>query len=121
MPLPERQIATRCLGHTSKVLSVAFRPDGARLVTTSADGTVRQWDPETGDEVEPAFDHRGGEVLSAAYSPDGEWVALGGRGPHRPPLAGDGTTGDRHGTQRPHGARERGGVYTGRSAASLRE
>ena len=61
-----------------KVLSVAFRPDGRRLVTTSADGTVRQWDSATGREVESPYDRHIGEVVTAAYSPDGLWIASGG-------------------------------------------
>ncbi len=81
------KIAT-CRGHTSKLLSVAFRPDGARIVTTSADGAVRQWDaplalpagspPVMAREVEPPFDHHAAEVLVAVYSPDGESIASGG-------------------------------------------
>jgi WD40 repeat protein len=57
---------------------VAFRPDGKRLVTTSADGSVRQWNPETEDEVEPPYTQHSGEVATAAYSPDGRWIASGG-------------------------------------------
>ncbi len=67
-----------CRGHTSKVLSVAFSPDGARLVTASSDGTVRQWDAATGREVEPPYDRHSGEVVAAVYSPDGQWVASAG-------------------------------------------
>ena len=37
-----------CRGHTSKVVSAAFSPDGSRLVTASSDRTVRQWDARTG-------------------------------------------------------------------------
>ena len=69
---------SECRGHTLKVLSVAFRPDGRRLVTTSADGTVRQWDPATGRQVEWPYQRHTGEVVTAAYSPDGLWVASGG-------------------------------------------
>ena len=53
-------------------------PGWLRLVTTSADGTVRQWDATTGREVEPPYVRHTGEVLTAAYSPDGIWVASGG-------------------------------------------
>jgi WD40 repeat protein len=67
-----------CKGHTSKVLGAAFSPDGSRLVTASADGTVRQWNATTGLEVEPPYDRHSGDVLSAVYSPDGEWVASAG-------------------------------------------
>ena len=71
-------MTAQCRGHTRKVLSVAFRPDGRRLVTTSADGTVRQWDSATGREVESPYDRHIGEVVTAAYSPDGLWIASGG-------------------------------------------
>jgi WD40 repeat protein len=67
-----------CRGHTSKILGAAFSPDGARLATTSFDGTVRQWDAGTGGEVEPPYDRHAGEVSTAVYSPDGQWVASAG-------------------------------------------
>jgi WD40 repeat protein len=67
-----------CRGHTSKVLSTAFRPDGTRLVTAAADGTVRQWDAATGQEVEPPYDRHTAEVFTAVYNPDGQWVASAG-------------------------------------------
>ena len=47
-------------------------------MTTSADGTVRQWDSSTGREVESPYDRHIGEVLTAEYSPDGLWIASGG-------------------------------------------
>jgi WD40 repeat protein len=57
---------------------VAFRPDGQRLLTTSADGTVRQWDPVKGREALPPYERHTGEVITAAYSPDGAWIVSGG-------------------------------------------
>ncbi|MGH3567159.1 MAG: WD40 repeat domain-containing protein, partial [Pseudonocardia sp.] len=38
--------------HTSSVLSVAWSPDGTRLLTGSADNTTRVWDATTGLPVE---------------------------------------------------------------------
>jgi WD40 repeat protein/predicted Ser/Thr protein kinase len=67
-----------CRGHTSRVLSIAFRPDGNHLLTTSSDGTVRQWDAATGQEVGAPYDRHTGEVIAAAYSPDGALVASAG-------------------------------------------
>ena len=49
------------------------------MVTASSDGTARQWDVATGREIEPPYDRHSGEVLVAAYSPDGQWVASAGR------------------------------------------
>ena len=62
----------------SQVLSAAFRRDGARIVTTAGNGTVCQWDARTGAAVEPPYERHVGEVWTAVYSPDGEWVASAG-------------------------------------------
>jgi WD40 repeat protein/predicted Ser/Thr protein kinase len=71
-------LLTTCQGHAEAVQSVAFSPDGARLVTTSRDGTVRQWDSRTGQEVEQPYDRHRAIMYSAVYSPDGQWVASAG-------------------------------------------
>jgi WD40 repeat protein len=58
--------------------TVAFSPDGRRLVTsgTTAPGDVRVWDSVTGDEV---FTLRGLKeyARAAAWSPDGRRIAVG--------------------------------------------
>ena len=38
-------------GHADRVLAAAFSPDGARVVTASADKTARVWDAATGDPI----------------------------------------------------------------------
>ena len=38
-------------GHEYAVLSAAFSPDGARIVTASYDHTARLWDATTGEEL----------------------------------------------------------------------
>jgi WD40 repeat protein len=35
------------LGHTGAIYACAWSPDGAKLMTSSADKTVRIWDAET--------------------------------------------------------------------------
>jgi dipeptidyl aminopeptidase/acylaminoacyl peptidase len=55
------------------VLSVAFSPDGRRIVTTSEDETARIWDAATARTIALLQGHTG-KVWSAAFSPDGERI-----------------------------------------------
>ena len=41
----------RLTGHAGEVTSVAFSPDGTRVVSGSSDNLVKVWDAETGAEV----------------------------------------------------------------------
>jgi len=59
-------------GHTASVNSVAFSPDGSRMVTGSDDNTARVWS-RSGDVLYVLEGHAA-DVTSAAFSPDGEWV-----------------------------------------------
>ena len=70
----------RCLhrleGHTDRVHTLAWSPDGQTLATASADGTAREWDVRSGRELLALRGHRGA-VISVAWSPDGKRIATG--------------------------------------------
>ncbi|MBI3823926.1 MAG: protein kinase [Planctomycetes bacterium] len=61
------------MGHQRKVASVAFSPDGRRLVSTSDDGTVRIWEPRTGRLIITLNGHVAGST-TATFTPDGQSV-----------------------------------------------
>lgn len=62
--------------HTDGVPSVKFYPDGRQLVSSRVDGTIRFWDPKTG---EPGLVLKSllGRVWSLDYSHDGRWIVSG--------------------------------------------
>ena len=66
----------RFIGHTDKIYSVAFSPDGKSIASGSADNTVRLWDTATG-EVLKIFKGHTAWVWHVAFSPDGETIASG--------------------------------------------
>lgn len=57
-------------GHTKEVLSVAWSPDGTRLASGSADGTMRLWDGRSGELLYTSQDDMGWGIL-VQWSPDG--------------------------------------------------
>ncbi|RYP77557.1 hypothetical protein DL770_007058 [Monosporascus sp. CRB-9-2] len=63
-------------GHGGRVTSVAFSPDGGRIVSGSDDYTVKIWDAKSGKEVRTIKGH-GSKVTSVAFSPDGSRIASG--------------------------------------------
>ena len=63
-------------GHTGRVYSVAFSPDGTRIVTGSADNTAKVWDAMTGTEMITLKGHTS-SVDSVAFSPDGTQIVTG--------------------------------------------
>jgi WD40 repeat protein len=63
-------------GHTDQIVSVAFSPDGKRLLSASDDKSVRVWDVATGGE-KGQFACRAQKVRGAAFAADGKTIAVG--------------------------------------------
>jgi WD40 repeat protein len=61
------------VGHQAEVLHAAFRPDGRRVLTCSADRTARIWDADTGKPLHVLGGHED-RVVWACWSPDGSRV-----------------------------------------------
>ncbi|PVF92871.1 WD40 repeat-like protein [Serendipita vermifera] len=67
-----REIAGR-----DKILSIAYTPDGRRVVSGSKKDTVQVWDVQTGNQVGQTFEGHKDEVTSVACSLDGRFVVSG--------------------------------------------
>jgi WD40 repeat protein len=63
-------------GHTNRVWSVAYSPDGSRIASGSEDKTIKIWDAENGYELN-TFKRNKKRILSVTYSPDGHRIASG--------------------------------------------
>lgn len=65
-------------GHRGAVCSVAFSPDGKRLVSGAMDGLLKVWDVPTGRELmsfqTTASRQRSNEIRCVAFSPDGKRI-----------------------------------------------
>ncbi len=60
-------------GHADDVTSVAWSPDGMRVVSGSRDNTLRIWDATSGESLLTLEGHGDG-VVSVAWSPDGACI-----------------------------------------------
>lgn len=65
-------------GHTRKVKSLSFTPDGRRLVSGSWDDTIKVWDVTSGTELLTIRGHTD-HIESVAVSPDGRSVVSAAR------------------------------------------
>ncbi|MBK1616958.1 hypothetical protein CKO42_00540 [Lamprobacter modestohalophilus] len=86
-PNPEAQAGTKLApscgrvqsleGHSGRIYSIAFAPDGQQLVTASMDKTARVWSPQ-GDAIGILSGHQD-RIYRAEFSPDGQWILTGSR------------------------------------------
>jgi WD40 repeat protein len=60
-------------GHSSSINSVAFSPDGQRILTGSADNTAKVWEAASGKELLTLKEHIG-PIAAVAFSPDGQRI-----------------------------------------------
>ncbi len=85
-----KEFASTLMGHRMSVRSVAFSPDGKRIVSGSQDNLVKVWDATNGQETLTFKGHQD-VVRSVAFSPDGQRIVSGSW--DCPPKVWDATTG----------------------------
>jgi WD40 repeat protein len=66
-------------GHLGSIYALTYAPDGKTLATGSVDGSVKLWDPVTGQErlAFPGPPPPQGQIHSLAFSANGKLLAAG--------------------------------------------
>jgi len=64
------------IGHTARVNSIAFSPDGRYILSGSYDTTIKLWEFSTGREIRSFVGHTDA-VTSVAFDPDGQHIISG--------------------------------------------
>jgi WD40 repeat protein len=80
---PEPLLSLETGGHMGVIRAVLFTPDGKQLISAGDDKVIRIWDLETGRTVRilrgEISQGAAGKIYALAISPDGRWLAVGGR------------------------------------------
>jgi WD40 repeat protein len=83
VPILNAQVARfttqKIVDTSSSPRRLAYSPDGSRVVTAQADGTVRVWDSTTGKAVGSPIKGHTDAVSAVAFTPDGQRIASAGR------------------------------------------
>lgn len=64
------------LGHKNMILDLAYTPDGTRIASSSADGSLRYWDAANGRPLDTLLSGQDW-IYSLAFKPDGALLAVG--------------------------------------------
>ena len=63
-------------GHSEDVFSVAYSPNGTKIISGSGDETIKIWDANTGECLKTLKGHLD-IIWSVAFSPDGKRIISG--------------------------------------------
>ena len=74
--VPEYKLLKNLIGHSGYVYSVAFSPDGTKIISGSMDQTIKIWDANTGQCLKTLKGHSE-YIYSVAFSPDGRRIVSG--------------------------------------------
>ncbi len=61
------------IGHEGSVFNVIYSPDEKKILSSSTDNTIKEWDVETGEITRTYVGHKG-SVENIIYSPDGRKI-----------------------------------------------
>ncbi|MEE1323966.1 MAG: PEGA domain-containing protein, partial [Bacteroidales bacterium] len=75
--LTEYKLLKNLNGHSDLVYSVAYSPDGTKIISGSRDDNIKIWDANTGQCLKTLEGHAWSSVQSVAYSPDGTKIISG--------------------------------------------
>jgi WD40 repeat protein len=68
-------------GHDAPVRCLDWSPDALEIASGSEDGTIRRWNPDTGQQIAPPIEASHGWIEAVKYSPQGDKFISGGDGP----------------------------------------